>query len=86
MTRLGDLLQFGQLFKDCGNNYFAQIAHILGNFIKVVELFHFCSDTILGNFNRYLTIFSGQATNVIFYTHDPPIIDSAVRTFLLNVL
>ena len=29
VTRLGDLLHFGQLFKACGNNYFAQIAHIL---------------------------------------------------------
>ena len=32
VTRLGDLLHFGQLFKASGNNYFAQIAHILGNF------------------------------------------------------
>ena len=28
MTRLGGLLHFGQLFEACGNNYFAQIAHI----------------------------------------------------------
>ena len=27
VTRLGDLLHFGQLIKACGNNYFAQIAH-----------------------------------------------------------
>ena len=27
VTRLGDLLHFVQLFKACGNNYFAQIAH-----------------------------------------------------------
>ena len=25
---LGDLLHFGQRLKACGNNYFAQIAHI----------------------------------------------------------
>ena len=31
--QLGDLLHFGQLFKACGNNYFAQIAHVLGNFL-----------------------------------------------------
>ena len=29
VTRLGDLLHFGQLFKTCGNNYFAQIAYIV---------------------------------------------------------
>ena len=28
VTRLGDLLHFGQLFKACGKNYFTQIAHI----------------------------------------------------------
>ena len=32
VTRLGNLLHFGQLYKACGNNNFAQIAHILGNF------------------------------------------------------
>ena len=29
VTRLGDLLDFGQLFKAFGNNYFAQILQIL---------------------------------------------------------
>ena len=28
MTRLGNILYFGQLFEAFGNNYFAQIAHI----------------------------------------------------------
>ena len=35
VNRLGDL-HFGQLFKACGNSYYAQIAHILGNFCKRV--------------------------------------------------
>ena len=48
MTRLGDLLHFGQLFKAGGNNYFAQIAHILGNFCKSVKIFHFSSEIIFG--------------------------------------
>ena len=48
MTRLGDLLHFGQLFKDCGNNYFAQIVHILGDFCIVVEIFHFSSEISFG--------------------------------------
>ena len=32
VTILGDLFHFGQLFNACGNNYFAQIVLILGNF------------------------------------------------------
>ena len=28
VTRLGDLLDFGQVYKAFGNNYFAQISHI----------------------------------------------------------
>ena len=48
MTRLGDLLQFGQLFKACGNNYFAKIANILGNLCKVVKIFFFLAKIIFG--------------------------------------
>ena len=33
VTRLGDLLHFGRLFKACGNNYFAKIAHIFRRFL-----------------------------------------------------
>ena len=60
VTRLGDLLHFGQLFKACGNNYFAQITHILGNFCKVVKIFHFSIEIILGNFYRNLATFTGH--------------------------
>ena len=48
VTRLGDLLHFGQLFKTCGNNYFALITHILGNFCKGVKIFQFSSGIIFG--------------------------------------
>ena len=44
MTRSGDFLDFGQLFKAFGNNKFAQISHIL-----VVKSF-------LDNFYRHLAI------------------------------
>ena len=33
VTRLGDLLNFGQLFKAFGNNQFVQISHILRQFL-----------------------------------------------------
>ena len=52
MTRFGDLLHFGQLFKACGNNYFAQFAHILGNFGKGVKLFHFSSEISFGQLKK----------------------------------
>ena len=57
VTRLGDLLHFGQLFKACVNNYFAQIAHIVRQFFKGVKIFHFSSEIILGNFFRHLATF-----------------------------
>ena len=40
--------QIGQLFKACGNNYFAQIAHIFKNFCKDDKVFHVSSGIILG--------------------------------------
>ena len=33
VTRLGDLLQFGQIFKAFGNSYFAQIARNFKQFL-----------------------------------------------------
>ena len=48
MTILGDLLHLGQLLKAFGNNYFAHIAHISGNFCKGVEIFHFSIEIIFG--------------------------------------
>ena len=48
VTRLGDLLHFGKLFKACGNNYFVHIAHILRSFCKGVKMFHFSNDIIFG--------------------------------------
>ena len=57
VTRLWNLLLFGQIFKTCGNNYFAQIARILGNFCNGVKMFNFPSEIILGNFYRHLATF-----------------------------
>ena len=35
VTRFDDLLNFGQVFKAFGNNYFAQISHILWQFLEM---------------------------------------------------
>ena len=50
------LLYFGQLFKSCGNTCFAQIAHILGKFCKVVKIFNFSSEITFG---QLLSTFGG---------------------------
>ena len=45
MTRLGNYLDFGQVFKGFGNNSFAPF---LGNFCEGVKIYHFSSDIIFG--------------------------------------
>ena len=57
VTRLGDLLDFGPLFKAFGNNYFHKSHTFLGNFSKGIKIFIFSSEIILGNFYRYLATF-----------------------------
>ena len=57
MTRLGDLMHFGQIFKPCGNHYFAQIAYIFIQFCKGFKNIHFSSEIIFGNFYTHLSTF-----------------------------
>ena len=55
VTRLGNLLDFGQLFKAFGKKWFAQISHILRQFFcKGVKICHFSSGII---FEQLLLIF-----------------------------
>ena len=37
VTRLGNLFDFGQVLKAFGNNYFAQISHILRHFLQMCQ-------------------------------------------------
>ena len=46
VTRLGNFLPFGQIFKAFGNTYFAQISHILRQFCKGVKIYHLSSEII----------------------------------------
>ena len=46
VTRLGDLLDFGQLFKATIN--LAKSPSFLGNFRKGVKIYHFSREIILG--------------------------------------
>ena len=58
VTRLGDLLHFGQLFKACGNNYFAQIAFtFLAIFVNLSKSFILQAKSFLGDFYGYLATF-----------------------------
>ena len=62
MTRLDDLLDFGQLFEAFGNNYFAQI---LGSFC--VKIFNLSSEIIfrqlLWTFGNFFTGHTGFLLN-----------------------
>ena len=57
VTRLGDLLHFGQLFKACGNNIFPKSPTLQVIFVKVSKSFIVLVKSFLGNFNRYLATF-----------------------------
>ena len=63
VTRLGDLLHFGQLFKACGSNYFDQIAHILGTFWRSQYLWFFVK-SFLGIFIDIWRFISGHVEPV----------------------
>ena len=57
VTRLENLLHFGQLIKACGNNYFAKMPTFWALFVKASKTFTFQVKTFLGNFYRYLCNF-----------------------------
>ena len=80
VTRLGDLLHFGQLLKACGNNYFAQIAQIFRNFCKVVKICRFSSEIIFvqlftghtgGHYDIITNLFPPKRFTIISTFHSP---------------
>ena len=61
VTRLGDLLEIGQLFESIWQQLICpNLPTFLGNFCKGVKIFHFSGEIIFCNFKRPLTIFSGH--------------------------
>ena len=48
VSRLANLLDFGQLFKALGHNYFLKSPTFLGNFCKGVKIFNCPSEIIFG--------------------------------------
>ena len=69
VTRLVDVLEFGQVFKAFGNNYFAQISHILREFfVNESKSIIFLVKSFLGNFFDIWRFFSGHtAFYLIFF-------------------
>ena len=53
VTRLRDLLHFGQLFKAYGNIFCPNCPHFKANFVKVLNSFIFLVKSFLGNFYRH---------------------------------
>ena len=64
MTRLGDLLDFGQVFKPFATINLPKSPTFLGNFCKDVKIYNFSSEIIFGHFYRHLAIFSGHTSCV----------------------
>ena len=58
VTRLGDLLHFGNFSKPVATIILPKSPLFLGNFCKGVKIFHFSSGIILGNFYRHFATFS----------------------------
>ena len=48
VTRLGDLFDFGQVFKALATINFPKSPTFLGNFCKGVKIYHFSSEIIFG--------------------------------------
>ena len=70
MTRLGDLLVFGQLFKACGNNTLPKSPTFLGSFCNGVKICNFSSKIIFwASFVDIWQLFTGHTgLNLTFVT------------------
>ena len=61
VTRLGDLLNFGQLLKPLAVINLPKSPKFLGNFCKGVKIYHFSSEIIFGQLFKYIWwFFSGH--------------------------
>ena len=66
VTRLGDFWVFGRLFKACGNNIYAQIAHILGLFRhSVIFIVKFVFGLHFIDIGRFLIALSSHPANYL---------------------
>ena len=74
VTRLSDLLDFGQLFKAFGQQLICpNLPHSNEIFVKVSKSIIFQVNSFLGNFYRHLAIFSGHTGSQPTNTHMGPV-------------
>ena len=78
VTRLGDLLDFGQLFK--AKISLPKSLTFLGNFCKCVKIFNFSGEIIFGHFYRHLAIFYWSHWLGHTFNTFPPPSDAFVST------
>ena len=89
VTRLGDLLDFGPLFKAFGNNLICpNLPHSQAIFVKVSKFIIFLVHSFLGNFYRLLVIFSGHTVSIrvvfSFFSFQLPFIFCSVRSLFFG--
>ena len=74
VTRLSDLLDFGQLFKAFGNKNLLKSPTFLGNFCKGVKIYHFSSEIIfrelLLTFGNFFWSHCSLSTHKILFDND----------------
>ena len=75
VTRMGDLLHFGQLCKACGNIFLPKLPTFLVIFGKVSKSFIFLLKSFLGNFCRHLATF--------YWSHWVPLVIAKCEAKLL---
>ena len=68
VTRLGDLLDFGNFLKPLATTNLPKSLTFLGNFCKGVKSYHFCSEIIFGQllqtFGNFFLVTLAIGTNV----------------------
>ena len=67
VTRLGDLLHFGQHLMPLATIILPNLPTFLGNLCKGVKIFDFSSEIILGNIFRHLATFSWSHSHTEIY-------------------
>ena len=78
VTRLGNLLDFGQIFQAFGNNHFPKSPTFLGKFCRGAKIFNFSSEIIFGELlqtfgNFYLVTLTTTIKNPYTPKPSPPL-------------
>ena len=68
VNRLGDFLDFGQLFKAFSNNNLPKSLTFLGIFCKGVKMYHFSSEIIFGQLWQFFSGHTGCERSDGFFT------------------